>query len=74
MKKLLIILLVTLLCGCDANNPYKCQQSVEKMFPNAKIYRIRHGYDFIVEDSVHLYHVETMSMSSPEVTDVVKLR
>ena len=74
MKKLLIIPLLAILCSCEGNNKYKCQQSVEKMFPGANIYRIRNGYDFIVEDSTHLYHVKTMSLSSSEVTDVIKLR
>lgn len=74
MKKLLIIPLIALLCGCEGMSPYKYQQAVEKEFPNARIYRIRNGYDFIVEDSIHLYHVKTMNLSSAEVTDVIKLR
>ena len=63
-----------MLCSCEGMNKYKCQQSVEKMFPNAKVWRIGYGYQFVVEDSLHLYYVETMNTSDSEVTDVIELR
>lgn len=74
MKKLIIIPILMILCGCEGNNRYKCQQSVENMFPNAKVWRVGNGYIFVVEDSLHLYYVETMNTSDTEVTDVIKLR
>lgn len=63
-----------MLCGCEGNNRYKCQQSVEKMFPNAKVWRVDNGFRFVVEDSLHLYYVETMNISDANVSDVIKLR
>ena len=75
MKKLLIISLLAMLCGCgEGLDKYKCQKSVEKMFPNAKVWRVGNGFSFVVEDSLHLYYVETMNMSDANVTDVIKLR
>lgn len=44
------------------------------MFPNAKVWRVGNGFIFVVEDSLHLYYVETMNMSDANVTDVIKLR
>lgn len=74
MKKLLIIPLLAMLCSCEGVSEYKCQQAVEKMFPDARVWRVNKGYTFIVEDSLHLYYVETMSVRKAEVTDIEKLR
>ena len=74
MNKLLITQLLAMLCGCEGMNEYKCQQAVEKMFPDAKVWRVDNGFRFVVEDSLHLYYVENMSTRKAEVTDIEKLR
>ena len=60
-------------CGGSIDES-KCLQSVKDKFPNAKIYtKYDGGYTFVAVDSVSVYLVKTLSLSSPRVTHVYVL-
>ena len=61
-------------CG-GSTNKEACLNNVKKMFPKSKVYIPFEGSNttFVVIDSVNVYMVKTMSLTSPKVTDVVVL-
>jgi len=70
---LYLVLATFLFASCGGStDKEKCYQSVSDMFPDAKVYKPHEGSNtkFIVVDSLNVYLVETMSLSSPKVTDV----
>jgi hypothetical protein len=62
-------------CG-GSTDKEACLSNVKEMFPKAKVYIPFDGSNstFIVIDSVNVYMVKTMSLTSPKVTDVEVLR
>jgi len=71
-------LLITLsLSSCNGGfNPNACLSSVKEMFPDADVYAPLGGSinTFVVIDSTNVYMVKTMSLTSPDVTDVIILQ
>ena len=72
MKKvILFIAVLALLSSCDANDSYKCKQSVEKSFPNALsiVQPTNEEYSWIVMDKdSSIYYVETMNLFDTEIS------
>ena len=70
---LYLVLATFLFASCGGStDKNKCYESVTEMFPDARVYTPHGGSNtkFIVVDSVNVYLVETMSRTSPKVTDV----
>lgn len=70
------LLATVLLYSCGGTDKEACLNNVKEMFPKSKVYIPFEGSNttFIVIDSVNVYMVKTMSLTSPKVTDVVVLR
>ena len=77
IRYFLYTLLATFLftsCGGSLDEE-KCLVSVQEKFPNAEIYSKYEGSTmYVVIDSVNVYLVKTLSLSSPKVTDVFVLQ
>ena len=73
MKKILTILLITILTSCgNAFDKEACLNSVKAKFPHADIYTLYQGSDyfFVVIDSSNVYKVSTGNYNNSNVTDV----
>ena len=73
MKKVILFLAVSalLFSSCDANDSYKCKQSVEKSFPNALsiVQPTNEEFSWIVMDKdSSIYYVETMNLLDTEIS------
>lgn len=77
MKKLIYLLPLVLLLSCseDATDTLKCFHKVQDKFPNGEVYQTTEKYQFIVIDSSKsIWYVETMNLSSPDVSNMVLIK
>lgn len=79
MKNLVRVLLITLgvmFVSCDANNKYKCRQSITEMFPNAVDVKMLPSDPFkwmVLNNDSTVWFVETMNITNPDVSDFEKV-
>lgn len=71
-----VLLTIVLFSSCAGTDKEACLSSVKEMFPKAKVFTPFDGSNtsFIVIDSINVYMVKTLSLTSPQVTDVILLR